>query len=120
MLNPLRAFGQRRLYIDSNILIQLIGDVFAHVARLGTIAPQHMPGFVVGLFGRSVLEGLMKILVRHENDDRAKRMIVHFHFVARRDPAANDAHIFILKFEMIVLRVGDRAFVGHIHAGRFR
>ena len=66
---PLCAFRQRRLNVDSNVLIQLISDVFAHVARLGTIAPQHVPSFIVGFFGHSVFQSLVKILVGHKDDD---------------------------------------------------
>jgi hypothetical protein len=117
---PLCAFRQRRLDVDSNVLIQLIGDVFAHVSRLGTIVPQYVSSFIVGFFSRAVFQSLMKILVRHKDDDRAKRMIVHSHFVTRGNAAANDEHKFIFKFEMIVFRVHDRALAGHIHARLLR
>jgi hypothetical protein len=74
----------------------------------------------MGFFGRAVFESLMEILVRHEDDDRSERVTVHFHSVAPRNSAADHSDKLIFKFQMIVLRIGDRAFMRHVRARRLR
>jgi hypothetical protein len=68
-------------------------------------------GLVAGFFGRSVFERLVQVLVRHEDDDRAKGVIVHFHFIAPGDPAADYPDKLVLKFQMVMLGIGDCALV---------
>src|SRR5579864_1191776 len=61
--SALGAFGQGRLNIYPDVLVQLIGDVHAHVLRLRTVSPQDVSGLVMRFFGRAVFQSLMKVLV---------------------------------------------------------
>src|ERR1700735_2204163 len=70
----LRFFWHRGFDVYTDVLVHPIRGVLAHVLRLGTVSPQHVSRFVVSFFGFSVFEGLMEILVGHEDDDGSEWM----------------------------------------------
>ena len=101
---PLRSdsFGKCCFDVHSDVFVKLIGDVLAHMLHLGSVSPHDVSSFVAGFFRRPVFERLMQVLVRHEDNDRTERMIVHFHFVAPGDAAADYPDELVLKFQMVM------------------
>lgn len=61
----LSSLGQSGIDVHAEVLIQLAGDVLAHVAGLRAVAPQDAPRFIVRLFRRAILQSLRKVLRRY-------------------------------------------------------